>query len=160
MIKNKTNAMRILDAARIDYEIKEYVPDENDLSGVHIAEQIGLESERVFKTLVAHGDKTGYIVFCIPSCREIDLKKAAAATGNKKIEMVHVKDLLALTGYVRGACSPVGMKKKFPAYIDKSAEDFDKITVSGGMKGAQLLLSPSVLIPFIDATLCEVTKND
>ncbi|MBE6539050.1 MAG: Cys-tRNA(Pro) deacylase [Ruminococcaceae bacterium] len=160
MIKTKTNAMRILDAAKIEYEIKEYVPDENDLSGVHIAEQIGLRSEMVFKTLVAHGDKTGYIVFCIPSCLEIDLKKAASVTGNKKIEMVHVKDLLALTGYVRGACSPVGMKKKFPTFIDKSAETFDKITVSGGMKGAQLLLSPSVLIPFVDATLCEVTKND
>lgn len=160
MIKNKTNAMRILDAAKIEYEIKEYVPDESDLTGTHIADQIGLDSEIVFKTLVAHGDKTGYIVFCIPSCREIDLKKAAAVTGNKKIEMVHVKDLLALTGYVRGACSPVGMKKKFPTYIDKSAEKHEKITVSGGMKGAQLFLNPSDLIPFVEATVCEVTRND
>lgn len=160
MIKNKTNAMRILDAAKIPYEIKEYIPDENDLTGTHIAKQIGLDAEIVFKTLVAHGDKTGYVVFCIPSCREIDLKKAAAVTGNKRIEMVHVKDLLGLTGYVRGACSPVGMKKKFGTYIDKSAENFDKITVSGGMKGAQLLLSPSDLIPFVEATVCEVTRND
>lgn len=152
--------MRILDAAKIEYEIKEYVPDENDLSGTHIAEQVGLAPEMVFKTLVAHGDKTGYVVFCIPSCREIDLKKAAAVTGNKKIEMVHVKDLLALTGYVRGACSPVGMKKKFPTYIDNSAESFPKITVSGGMKGAQLLLSPAELIPFVEAKICEVTRND
>lgn len=160
MIKTKTNAMRILDAAKIKYEIKEYVPDENDLTGTHVAEQIGLAPEIVFKTLVAHGDKTGYVVFCIPSCREIDLKKAAAVTGNKKIEMVHVKDLLALTGYVRGACSPVGMKKKFPTYIDKSAEAFEKITVSGGMKGAQLLLSPAELIPFAKAKICEVTRDD
>ena len=160
MIKTKTNAMRILDAAKIKYEIKEYVPDENDLTGTHIAEQIGLAPEMVFKTLVAHGDKTGHVVFCIPSCREIYLKKAAAVTGNKKIEMVHVKDLLGLTGYVRGACSPVGMKKKFPTYIDKSAEDFELITVSSGMKGAQLLLAPSELIPFVDAKICEVTRND
>lgn len=158
MIKTKTNAMRILDSAKIKYEIKEYIPDENDLTGTHIAEQIGLSSDMVFKTLVANGDKTGNIVFCIPSCREIDLKKAAVVTGNKKIEMVHVKDLLSLTGYVRGACSPVGMKKKFPTFIDKSAEHFDKITVSGGVKGAQLLLSPAELIPFIDAVVCEVTK--
>ena len=160
MIKTKTNAMRILDAAKIKYEIKEYIPDENDLTGTHIAAQIGLAPEIVFKTLVAHGDKTGYVVFCIPSCREIDLKKAAAVTGNKKIEMVHVKDLLALTGYVRGACSPVGKKKKFPTYIDKSAEAFEKITVSGGMKGAQLLLSPAELIPFAEAKICEVTRDD
>ena len=160
MIKTKTNAMRILDAAKIKYEIKEYIPDENDLTGTHIAAQIGLAPEIVCKTLVAHGDKTGYVVFCIPSCREIDLKKAAAVTGNKKIEMVHVKDLLALTGYVRGACSPVGMKKKFPTYIDKSAEAFEKITVSGGMKGAQLLLSPAELIPFAEAKICEVTRDD
>ena len=159
MIKNKTNAMRILDAAKINYEIMEYVPDENDLTGTHIAEQIGLAPEMVFKTLVAQGDKTGYVVFCIPSCREIDLKKAASVTGNKKIEMLHVRDLLSLTGYVRGACSPVGMKKKFPTFIDKSAENFEKITVSGGMKGAQLLLSPAELIPFVDAKICEVTRD-
>ncbi len=160
MIKTKTNAMRILDAAKIKYEIMEYVPDENDLTGIHIASQIGLEAEIVFKTLVAKGDKTGHVVFCIPSCREIDLKKAAASTGNKKIEMVHVKDLLGLTGYVRGACSPVGMKKKFPTFIDKSAKNFERITVSGGMKGAQLLLCPDDLIPFTNAVLCEVTRDD
>ena len=153
----KTNAMRILDAAKIKYEIKEYVPDENDLTGVHIAEQIGLAPEMVFKTLVAKGDKTSYVVFCIPSNKEIDLKRAAAVTGNKRIEMVHVKDLLAIAGYVRGACSPIGMKKKYPLYIEKSATDFEKITVSGGMKGAQLLVSSAELISFTEATVCEVT---
>ena len=154
----KTNAMRMLDAAKIKYEIKDYVPDENDLTGTHIAEQIGLDENIVFKTLVAVGDKTGHIVFCIPSPAEIDLKKAAAATGNKKIEMVHVKDLLALTGYIRGGCSPIGMKKKFPTYIDESAATFEKITVSGGVKGIQLLVTPADIIKYTNAKLCSVTK--
>lgn len=154
----KTNAMRMLDAAKIKYEIKDYVPDENDLTGTHIAEQIGLDENIVFKTLVAVGDKTGHIVFCIPSPAEIDLKKAAAATGNKKIEMVHVKDLLGLTGYIRGGCSPIGMKKKFPTYIDESAANLERFTVSGGVKGAQLLVSPSDIIKYTNAKLCSVTK--
>lgn len=154
----KTNAMRMLDAAKIKYEIMEYVPDENDLTGTHIAEQIGLDENIVFKTLVAVGDKTGHIVFCIPSPAEIDLKKAAAATGNKKIEMVHVKDLLGLTGYIRGGCSPIGMKKKFPTYIDESAANLERFTVSGGVKGAQLLVSPSDIIKYTNAKLCSVTK--
>ena len=154
----KTNAMRMLDAAKIKYEIMEYVPDENDLTGTHIAAQIGLDENIVFKTLVAVGDKTGHIVFCIPSPAEIDLKKAAAATGNKKIEMVHVKDLLGLTGYIRGGCSPIGMKKKFPTYIDESAANLERFTVSGGVKGAQLLVSPSDIIKYTNAKLCSVTK--
>lgn len=148
----------MLDAAKIKYEIMEYVPDENDLTGTHIAEQIGLDENIVFKTLVAVGDKTGHIVFCIPSPAEIDLKKAAAATGNKKIEMVHVKDLLGLTGYIRGGCSPIGMKKKFPTYIDESAANLERFTVSGGVKGAQLLVSPSDIIKYTNAKLCSVTK--
>ena len=154
----KTNAMRMLDAAKIKYEVMEYVPDENDLTGTHIAEQIGLDENIVFKTLVAVGDKTGHIVFCIPSPAEIDLKKAAAATGNKKIEMVHVKDLLGLTGYIRGGCSPIGMKKKFPTYIDESAANLERFTVSGGVKGAQLLVSPADIIKYTNAKLCSVTK--
>ena len=154
----KTNAMRMLDAAKIKYEIMEYVPDENDLTGTHIAAQIGLDENIVFKTLVAVGDKTGHIVFCIPSPAEIDLKKAAAATGNKKIEMVHVKDLLGLTGYIRGGCSPIGMKKKFPTYIDESAANLERFTVSGGVKGAQLLVSPADIIKYTNAKLCSVTK--
>ena len=148
----------MLDAAKIKYEIMEYVPDENDLTGTHIAEQIGLDENIVFKTLVAVGDKTGHIVFCIPSPAEIDLKKAAAATGNKKIEMVHVKDLLGLTGYIRGGCSPIGMKKKFPTYIDESAANLERFTVSGGVKGAQLLVSPADIIKYTNAKLCSVTK--
>jgi Cys-tRNA(Pro)/Cys-tRNA(Cys) deacylase len=147
----KTNAMRQLDAARIPYEVLTYEVDESDLSGTHIAEQIGLPLPMVFKTLVAKGDRTGHLVFCIPVDKEIDLKAAAALTGNKKIEMVHVKDLLALTGYVRGGCSPVGMKKKFPTYFYCGALDFDRITVSAGCKGIQLLLSREALLRFLRA---------
>ena len=153
---NKTNAMRLLDAAKIGYEVKTYAVDESDLSGLHIAHEIGLPYERVFKTLVAKGEKSGILIFCIPVDREIDLKHAAAVTGNKRLEMLHVKDLLATTGYVRGGCSPVGMKKKFPTYVDESALRFEQITVSAGVRGAQLLLDPRDLIKFIDAKLCQI----
>ena len=153
---NKTNAMRRLDAAKIPYTVKEYVVDENDLSGIHIAEQIGLPFAQVFKTLVAKGDKTGIVVFCIPVDKEIDLKRAAVVTGNKKIEMLPVKDLLATTGYIRGGCSPIGMKKKFPTYIEESAREFDEITVSAGIRGAQLLLRVDRLVKFVDAKMCQI----
>ena len=153
---NKTNAMRRLDAAKIPYEVKEYTVDENDLSGIHIATQVGLPFAQVFKTLVAKGDKTGIVVFCIPVDKEIDLKRAAVVTGNKKIEMLHVKDLLSTTGYIRGGCSPIGMKKKFPTYIDESAANFERITVSAGIRGAQLFLRVDELIKFVDAKLCPI----
>ena len=152
----KTNAMRRLDAAKILYEVKEYEVDESDLSGIHIATQIGLPFEQVFKTLTAKGDKTGVIVFCIPSNKEINLKKAAVITGNKKVDLLPVKDLLATTGYIRGGCSPIGMKKKFPTYIEESALKFEKITVSAGMKGAQILLNTQELIQFTEAKVCQV----
>ena len=155
----KTNAMRMLDKAKIKYEPIEYEVDENDLSGVSIAKKVGLNCEMVFKTLVAKGDKTGPIVMCIPVDKEIDLKKAASVTKNKKIEMVHVKDLLALTGYVRGGCSPVGMKKKFPTFIDNSCENLEKITVSAGIKGCQLLLDREELGKFTSANLCPLTAE-
>ena len=156
---NKTNAMRQLDAARIKYEICEYEVDENDLSGTHIAEQIGLPFEQVFKTIVTKGDKTGYMVFCIPCHKEIDLKKAAVATGNKRIEPLHVKDLLGITGYIRGGCSPVGMKKKFPTYFDKSAEELERLTVSGGVRGIQLLVRSDEIIRFTSARLAQITAE-
>lgn len=151
--------MRRLDAAKIPYQILEYEVDENDLSGMHIAEQLGFPPERMFKTLVAKGDKTGPLVFCIPVAAEIDLKRAAAITGNKKIEMIHVKDLLALTGYIRGGVSPIGMKKAFPTYVDESALQFEQITVSSGTRGAQLLLSREALIPFIGAKTADLTTK-
>lgn len=147
----KTNAMRMLDAAKIPYRVLEYQVDENDLSGMHIAETLGFPPERMFKTLVAKGDKTGALVFCIPVAEEIDLRRAAAMTGNKKIEMVHVKDLLALTGYIRGGVSPIGMKKKFPTYMDESALRYDEITVSSGTRGAQLLLNREAVLHFVEA---------
>ncbi len=153
----KTNAMRILDKAKIKYDVIEYEVDENDLSGVTIAKKVNLDCSMVFKTLVAKGDKTGPVVICVPVDKEINLKKVASVSGNKKIEMVHVKDLLGLTGYIRGGCSPVGMKKKFPTFIDSSALNFEKITVSAGMKGAQLLLNRAELADFVEATFSEIT---
>ena len=153
---NKTNAMRQLDAAKIKYEICSYEVDENDLSGTHIADQIGLPYEAVFKTIVTKGDKTGYTVFCIPCHKEIDLKRAAQVTGNKKIEPLHVKDLLGITGYIRGGCSPVGMKKKFPTFFDSSAAELERLTVSAGMKGAQLLVSSEEILKYTQATLCDI----
>ena len=153
----KTNAMRMLDAARIPYEVLTYTVDESDLSGMHIATELQFPPERMFKTLVAKGDKTGVLVFCIPIACELDLKRAASITGNKKIEMVHVKDLLSLTGYIRGGCSPIGMKKTFPTYVDASALEFDTITVSSGTRGAQLLLNRAALLQFIQASTADLT---
>ena len=157
---NKTNAMRMLDRAKIPYEPKEYIPDENDLSGVHIAGQIGIPPEQCFKTIVTRGDKTGITVFCVPADREIDLKKAARATGNKKIEPLHVKDLPDTVGYVRGACSPLGMKKKFPTFFDASCEDHEKITVSGGVKGCQLWVSRADIVACVDGKVCDLTVHE
>ena len=154
---NKTNAMRQLDAAKIKYEVCEYEVDENNLAGTHIADQIGLPYETVFKTIVTKGDKTGYLVFCIPCHKEIDLKKAAAVTKNKKIEPLHVKDLLGLTGYIRGGCSPIGMKKKFATDFDESVKNHERITVSAGVRGAQLLVNSEQLIGFLKAEIAQVT---
>ena len=154
---NKTNAMRQLDKAGIDYEPIEYEVDENDLSGMHIAEQTGLDPNLMFKTLVARGEKNGPLVFCIPVNAELDLKKCAKAAGDKRVELIAVKELLGLTGYIRGGCSPIGMKKKFPTYIDETAILFDKITVSAGVRCCQLMLDRGKLVDFIEATLCELT---
>ncbi len=148
--------MRLLDAAKIKYEVLEYAVDENNLAGTHIADEIGFPYEKVFKTIVARGDKTGLLVFCIPCDMEINLKKAASVTGNKKVEPIHVKELLSLTGYIRGGCSPVGMKKKFPTYFDETVILQDKITVSSGVRGAQLLLSAEELINYLDAKTADV----
>ena len=154
-----TNAMRLLRAAKIPFEVREYEVDENDLSGTHIADEIGLPYDEVFKTIVTKGDKTGYTVFCIPCHKEIDLKRAAAVTGNKKIEPLHVKDLLGITGYIRGGCSPVGMKKRFPTYFDVSAGNVERLTVSAGVRGIQLLISSADVIKFTNATLVDVTAE-
>lgn len=149
----KTNAMRLLDAEKIEYKTAEYEYDENDLSGVKAAKSLNMPEERLFKTLVAKGDKTGYTVFCIPVAEELDLKKAARVSGNKKVEMLHVKELLPVTGYIRGGCSPIGMKKKFPVYIDETAQLFDEIGISAGVRGCQILISPYSLIKYTGAVL-------
>lgn len=155
---NKTNAMRQLDAAKIKYTPLEYEVDENDLSGTHIADCIGLPYEKVFKTIVLRSDKNALMVFCVPCHKEIDLKKAAAVTRNKKVEPVAVKELLGLTGYIRGGCSPVGMKKKFPTYFDSSAESVDELTVSAGVRGIQLLLKREDIVRFTGASLVDVAN--
>lgn len=152
----KTNAMRLIEQAGIEFETKEYEVDENDLSGETVANKVGMVPDSVFKTLVTKGDKNGIAVFCIPVNSELDLKKAAKATGNKKIEMVAVKDLLGLTGYIRGGCSPVGMKKQYPTYIDETAILFDSIAVSAGVRGCQMILNPEKLAEYVNAEMIDL----
>ncbi|WP_455716463.1 Cys-tRNA(Pro) deacylase [Anaerosporobacter sp.] len=148
---NKTNVMRLLEQAKIPYTPHEYEVDENNLAGVHVAEQIGLPIEMVFKTLVAFGEKHGVAVFCIPVGAELDLKKAAKAAGEKKIDLLPVNDLLKHTGYIRGGCSPIGMKKKYPTYFDETGILYDTIVVSAGARGYQIELEPNALIEYVDA---------
>ena len=154
----KTNAMRLLTQAGIQFRTAEYAYDENDLNGMHAAEGIGMPPEQVFKTLVARGDKNGLAVFCIPVCCELDLKKAAKAAAEKKIELICVKELLPTTGYIRGGCSPIGMKKLLPTYIDESAILYDEIGVSAGARGCQLLLAPQDLIDYVNMRLHDLTE--
>ncbi len=155
----KTNAMRILDAGKIEYTTAEYEYDENDLSGVKVAKSLNMPEEQLFKTLVTKGDKTGHTVFCIPVNEKLDLKKAAVVSKNKKIEMLNVKELLPVTGYIRGGCSPIGMKKKFVTFIDETAELFDKIGVSAGIRGCQILIEPNELARFIEAEFVDLTDR-
>lgn len=153
----KTNAMRLLEKAGVPFRTAEYPWDESDLSGVHAAAALGMAQETVFKTLVARGDKTGPLVFCIPVAETLDLRKAALASGDKRVELVPLKELLGLTGYVRGGCSPVGMKKHYPTCIDETAQLFDEIAVSAGMRGEQLILSPLALADFVGASFADLT---
>lgn len=156
----KTNAMRMLDGAKIPYEVRTYEFEETDLAGIHAADAVGMPYETVFKTLVARGDKTGFVVFCIPVAEELDLKKAARASKNKSVELLHVKDLLPTTGYIRGGCSPVGMKKQFPTLIDETAQLFDDIYISGGRLGLTLKLNPEDLVSFLGATFANICRED
>ncbi|MFZ0455854.1 MAG: Cys-tRNA(Pro) deacylase [Ignavibacteriaceae bacterium] len=153
---SKTNAVRILEAYKIYHETFSYEVDENDLSGTSVADKIGTEAEKVFKTLVANGDKNGINIFCIPVTAELNLKKAASASNNKKVEMIKVKDLLPVTGYVRGGCSPIGMKKNFPTYIEETIQLFDKIFVSAGTRGMQISISPNDLQKITNANLADL----
>lgn len=150
---NKTNAARLLDKGKVTYELIPYEVDESDLSAVHVAENLGENVEQVFKTLVLHGDKVGYFVCIIPGQAELNLKLAAKASGNKKCDLIPMKDLLSVTGYIRGACSPVGMKKLFPTYIHQSCLDFPFIYISAGVRGLQLKVAPGDVIKLVQATV-------
>jgi Cys-tRNA(Pro)/Cys-tRNA(Cys) deacylase len=148
----KTNAARILDAASIRYELREYEVDEDDLSAPRVAGKIGMPPEQVFKTLVARGDRNGVLMACIPANTELNLKALAATSGNKKVELVAVKEVLPLTGYIRGGVSPIGAKKPYPFYLDETAILFDAISVSAGVRGCQLVLAPDDLARITEAT--------
>ena len=152
----KTNAARLLDKAKVTYNLVPYEVDENDLAVQHVADCLGQDIAMVFKTLVLHGDKSGHIVCVVPGHMEVDLKALAKVSGNKKVEMIAMKDLLSVTGYIRGGCSPVGMKKKFPTYFHSTALSFEHIYVSAGVRGLQLEIAPSDLIKFVNATVADV----
>lgn len=153
---DKTNAARLLDRAGLQYNLVPYEVDENDLAAQHVADSLGQDIAKVFKTLVLHGDKTGYIVCVIPGDKEVDLKALAKVSGNKKVEMIPMKDLLHVTGYIRGGCSPIGMKKRFPTYFHNSATEHDVIYVSAGVRGLQIEIAPQDLIVFVQAAVAEV----
>ncbi len=155
----RTNVMRLLEAAGIAVRAVEYPADEKDLSGAHVVRLLGLDKDMVFKTLVARGEKKGILVFCIPVCEELDLKKAAAVSGDKRVELIAVKELLGLTGYVRGGCSPVGMKKKYPVYIEETAVLFDEIGISAGIRGCQMFVRPEALAGYLEAEFCSLVRE-
>lgn len=155
---SKTNAVRLVQQAGIPCREAFYEFDEKDLNGNHAAQAIGFPPEQVFKTLVARGERTGINVFCIPVCCELDLKKAARAAGDKNMELIHVKELLGLTGYIRGGCSPVGMKKRYPTYFDETCQLWEEIAVSAGERGHQMILPPMELAALVDAELKDIIQ--
>jgi Cys-tRNA(Pro)/Cys-tRNA(Cys) deacylase len=156
---SKTNAIRILDSNNIKYETISYEVDEDDLSGETVAKKVGVDADTVFKTLVCIGDKTSHIVFCIPVTTELNLKKAATVSENKKVEMIRVKDLQPLTGYIRGGCSPIGMKKQFPTYVDETAQLYKNIFVSAGVRGIQMKLNPNDLLKIVDGVYADLISD-
>ena len=157
-MNTKTNAVRLVEQAGIPCREAFYEFDENDLNGMHAAEALNYPPEQVFKTLVARGEKTGINVFCIPVCCELDLKKAAKAAGDKNMELVPVKELLGLTGYIRGGCSPVGMKKKYPTFFDETCVLWEEIAVSAGARGHQMIVPPEALAELVDAKLVDLIQ--
>lgn len=152
----KTNAARLLDKAKIAYELVPYTVDENNLAATHVAEELGEDIATVFKTLVLRGDRTGLFVCVIPGDKEVDLKAAAKVSGNKKCEMIPMKELLPSTGYIRGGCSPIGMKKPLPTYFHSTATDHPCIYISAGVRGLQIAIAPSDLIAYIGATVADI----
>ena len=155
---DKTNVARLLDKAGIKYNLIPYEFDENDLAAQHVADSLGQDIAQVFKTLVLRGDKSGHIVCVIPGDKEVDLKALAKVSGNKKVEMIPMKDLLAVTGYIRGGCSPIGMKKRFPTYFHTSANEHEIIYVSAGVRGLQIEINPKDLISYVDAVVADVAS--
>ncbi|NWF50390.1 MAG: Cys-tRNA(Pro) deacylase [Ignavibacteriaceae bacterium] len=153
---NKTNAIRIIESLGIEFKTYQYEFDDEDLSGTTVAQKIGVEPDRVFKTLVCINDRNEIFIFCIPVISELNLKKAASASGNKKLEMLKMKDLFPTTGYVRGGCSPIGMKKKFPVFIDETAQLFEKIFISAGTRGMQIEISANDLITAVDGSYADL----
>lgn len=156
--ETKTNACRLLEQAQIPFKTMEYEVDENDLSGEHAAKLLGINPEMLFKTLVARNEKKQLLVFCIPVLEELDLKKAAKVSGSKRVEMLHVRELLEFTGYIRGGCSPIGMKKQYPTWIDETCILFDEIGVSAGKRGCQILIAPEALIEYVGMQAVDLTK--
>jgi Cys-tRNA(Pro)/Cys-tRNA(Cys) deacylase len=156
IMATKTNAVRLVEAAGFDCQEAFYEYDENDLNGNHAAKAMDMPPEQVFKTLVARGVKTGINVFCIPVCCELDLKRAAKAAGDKNIELIAVKELLAITGYIRGGCSPIGMKKHYPTFIDETCQLYDKIAVSAGERGHQMLIPFEAILQLANANLADI----
>lgn len=157
----KTNAARLLDKAKIPYELIPYTVDENNLAADHVAEELGEDINQVFKTIVLHGDRSGYFVCVIPGNAEVDLKKAAKVAGAKKADLIPMKELLPLTGYIRGGCTSIGMKKAFPTFFHSSALDFEHIFVSAGVRGLQLKIAPEALIKYVRAMVADIiTSNE
>ena len=159
MKTHKTNAARLLDSAGIGYELIPYRVDEEDLSAVHVAQELGEDIRQVFKTLVLRGERTGLFVCVVPGESEVDLKKAARAAGDKKADLIPMKELLPTTGYIRGGCSPIGMKKPLPTFIDRSCMDFPSIYISAGVRGLQIKIAPDDLLAYTGATLSDLTAE-
>lgn len=155
----KTNVARLLDKSQIAYDLVTYIVDESDLSATHVAEQLGEDVCQVFKTLVLKGDKTGFFVCIIPGADSLNLKAAAKVSGNKKCEMIPMKDLLTTTGYIRGACSPIGMKKSFSTFIHSTCTNFDTIYISAGQRGLQIALNPTDLFSVIEASVVDLVED-
>ena len=155
----KTNAARFLDSLKISYKLCEYEIEESDLSAESVARKVNLPLEQVFKTLVARGDKTGVLMACIPGNAELDLKAMATVSGNKKVEMVPMKEIQQLTGYIRGGVSPIGTKKHYPIFLDESAMRFPSISISAGARGSQIFISPGDLVKTLDITVCEIGQS-
>ena len=153
---NKTNVARLLDKAKVKYELIPYEVDENDLSAPHVAESLGENIEQVFKTLVLHGEKSGHFVCVIPGDKEVDLKAAARISGNKKADLIAMKELLPTTGYIRGGCSPIGMKKPLPTFVHSTALDHARIYISAGVRGLQIAIAPGDLIDYVGATVAQL----